>query len=137
MTRLEMKDRTVATILELTRIDDLAEGSFGKDETIVLRGLLLDEVKDAVTKVGIPKSMNGGQDDIPQKICTGLARELRARAESYLDTAIPGIVPGLHRALCQIAAIFEPDVEEEEEVTETEEEEIAAEEAWAEEEEAI
>lgn len=120
MTRLEMKDRTVTIIIKLTKTDDLPEGSFGKDETIVLRGLLLDEVRDAVTKVRIPKSMNGGVDDIPQEICANLARELRARAESYVDTAVLGIVPELHRALCQIAAIFEPDMEAEEATAEAE-----------------
>lgn len=134
-----MKDRTVATILALTKADDLPEGSPGKDEAIVLRGLLIDEVKDAVENVGMPKSTNGGLDDIPQEICTGLAREFRARAESYLYTAVSGIVPELHRALCQIAAIFEPDVEQElpygeEEPTLTEEEQIAADEAEVEEE---
>lgn len=130
MTRLEMKDRTMATILELTKAADL------QDEAMILRGLLLDEIRDAVTKVGIPKSINDGTDDVPQEICANLAREFRARAKNYLDTAVPGIVPGFHQALCRIAAIFEPNMDEEEETTATEEEEVAEEEAWADEEEA-
>lgn len=120
--------------------------------------IMMAEFRQAMDGLVVfPKTGNGEVEKADERTCKRLAARLLRRAtklstkqvgptSSDEAVCISYFFPGIIEALKRIALIFDPDLQtanadgpeegEEDEATATEEEKIAAEEAWADEEEA-